>query len=145
MMLWKNYEFGLKTPSYKMIGNPIRLLRVAWDSTKLAVQVIAKNKQRAVVVSENQQAVAKQYRSDSYFTKCLNVDNIWQVIFPVRKWALTLCKMDHTLSMNINNMLECRLINCVHFCLRGHLYLQKETVKNWSVRAMTKRIFYRHF
>ena len=57
-----------------MIGNPIRLLRVAWDSTKLAVQVIAKNKQRAVVVSENQQAVAKQYRSDSYFTKSLNVE-----------------------------------------------------------------------
>ena len=68
MMLWKSYELGLKTPSYNMIGNPIRLLRVAWDSTKLAVQVIAKNKQRAVVVSENQQAVAKQYRSDSYFT-----------------------------------------------------------------------------
>ena len=100
-----------------MIGNPIRLLRVAWDSTKLAVQVIAKNKQRAVVVSENQQAVAKQYRSDSYFNKCLNVDNIC----PVKKWAMTLCKMDHTLSMNINNMLECCLINCVHFCLKGHL------------------------
>ena len=98
----KTMNSGWKPPSYKMIGNPIRLLRVAWDSTKLAVQVIAKNKQRAVVVSENQQAVAKQYRSDSNFTKCLNVEYIWQIICPVRKWALTLlCKMSPTSSINI--------------------------------------------
>ena len=45
-----------------MIGNPIRLLRVAWDSTKLAVSVIAKNKEKAVVLSENQNAVAQQFR-----------------------------------------------------------------------------------
>ena len=75
------YELGRveKNPSYNMIGNPIRLLRVAWDSTKLAVQVIAKNKQRAVVVSENQQAVAKQYRSGSYFITVftLNVTDLF--------------------------------------------------------------------
>ena len=45
-----------------MIGNPIRLLRVAWDSTKLAVSVIAKNKEKAVVLSENHNAVAQQFR-----------------------------------------------------------------------------------
>ena len=44
-----------------MIGNPIRLLKLAWDSTKLAGDIIAKNKQKAVVLAENHQAV-RQYQ-----------------------------------------------------------------------------------
>ena len=44
-----------------MIGNPLRLLRLAWDSTKLAGDIIDKNRQKAVVLSDNPNAV-RQYK-----------------------------------------------------------------------------------